>query len=122
MAGNHTLWNVVAISGISGITFKRNDSGNSILACRDISCFVYQNVTNMNIEGLTFRINLGITNIGSLALLINSSSNISVSNSTFKGGQKSSAIKLSAIVSINADVFITCCLFEENCWSFGDSE
>ena len=109
LPGNHTLYSKVQLENVSDILFSGeggNDSVRVILNETKLSIH-YVNVTNLQIEGITFCVlHSRIQDLVSPLLNIINSTDILLHNLTMQGGK--------AVICNNSNVRIISCLFKAN--------
>ena len=113
LAGNHTLQDTINLSNVSGLVLRgdRYESGDSILRCNNVSCFTFDNVMNLTIEGLTFILDLSKDSTAMIVL----KSSVSISSSTFIGRNSlKNGTSFGAITLVAANLTIAGCHFEGN--------
>lgn len=115
LAGNHTLENGIFLSSVSNVTFSAKTLINILWT--DTAIYGY-NLTNMTIQGLSFRLNDYKQKTGS-ALEIYDSSGIFITDSIFQGSGDLRKGKVQAIFIFGTIMKILSCLFEENTGNFG---
>lgn len=111
LSGNHSLGTSLNITAVSNISLRATEGSRAIVTCNDE--VTVNNVTSLNIKGITFILNLTLQE-GKLlsAFIFTNSQEVIISNSIFKKESINSPGR--AILSTDSSITIVDCLFENN--------
>ena len=116
LPGNHISTTAINLANISNITLKQRESDYPIkvnIAYSSEVCIVCQNVTDLKIEGLRFKLYSSNTNKSS-AIKLYASNGVTLSNSTFIGSGDLSKNLVRAIYLVHSSITVENCIFERN--------
>ena len=116
LPGNHISTTAINLANISNITLKQRESDYPIkvnITYSNEVCIVCQNVTDLKIEGLRFKLYSSNTNKSS-AIKLYASNGVTLSNSTFIGSGDLSKNLARAIYLVHSSITVENCIFERN--------